>query len=199
MSARRALVTGIAGQDGSYLAELLLDAGYEVFGVVRPPGTRQFPNLAHVRDRITLLEGDLADTGTLVAALSEVAPGELYHLAAPEPALEALSRVSDMILLETCLSPGVSEDAPNVAEEHTMNQAYSGVGSRPTRAWVVSRLQRFWGHGYISVTQPSHPDFPNDWSMPATRENTRAIFVGSRAPLANPLLTADIPQRHRLS
>ena len=80
-----------------------------------------------------------------------------------------------------------------------MNQAYSGVGSRPTRAWVVSRLQRFWGHGYISVTQPSHPDFPIDWSVPATRENTRAIFVGSRAPLANPLLTADIPQRHRLS
>ena len=80
-----------------------------------------------------------------------------------------------------------------------MNQAYSGVGSRPTRAWVVGRLQRFWGHGYISVTQPSHPDFPIDWSMPATRENTRGIFVGSRAALANPLLTADIPQRHRLS
>jgi SAM-dependent methyltransferase len=123
--------------------------------------------------------------------------GTLYHLAAPEPALKALSEVSDMILLETCLSPGEEEVAPNVGEEHTMNQAYSGVGSRPTRSWVLNRLGKFWGHGYISVTQPSHPDFPIDWAVPAVRPNTRAIFVGSKTALANPLLTADIPSRHR--
>jgi SAM-dependent methyltransferase len=123
--------------------------------------------------------------------------GTLYHLSAPEAALEALGGVSDMILLETCLSQGESEAAPHVAEEHTMNQAYSGVGSRPTRLWVLNRLKSFWGHGYISVTQPSHPDFPMDWSVPAARPNTRAIFVGSRAELADPLLSADIPSRHR--
>ncbi len=123
--------------------------------------------------------------------------GTLYHLAAPEPALEALGQVSDLILLETCLSPGEDEAAPNVGEEHTMNQAFSGVGSRPTRSWVVNRLRKFWGHGYISITQPSHPDFPLDWTVPAIRPNTRAIFVGSRTALSNPLLTADIPSRQR--
>jgi SAM-dependent methyltransferase len=125
--------------------------------------------------------------------------GTLYHLAAPEPALEALGKVSDLILLETCLSPGDDEAAPHVGEEHTMNQAFSGVGSRPTRSWVVNRLRKFWGHGYISVTQPAHPDFPMDWTVPAVGPNTRAIFVGSRAELANPQLAADIPSRHRMS
>ncbi len=122
--------------------------------------------------------------------------GTLYHVAAPEPALEALSRVSDMILLETCLSPGDGEAAPSVAELHTVTQAYSGLGSRPTRAWVISRLKRFWGHGYISVSQPSHPDFPVDWTVPAAGPNIRAIFVGSQKPLANPLLTTEVPSRH---
>jgi len=122
--------------------------------------------------------------------------GTLYHVAAPEPALEALSRVSDMILLETCLSPGDSEEAPSIRELHTVTQAYSGLGSRPTRAWVVSRLKRFWGHGYISVTQPSHPDFPLDWTISAFEPNIRAIFVGSRKPLVNPLLATEVPSRH---
>ena len=127
--------------------------------------------------------------------------GTLYHLAQPGPALAALSDVSDMILLETCLSPGEEEAAPTVGEEHTMNQAYSGVGSRPTRSWVVRRLAEFWGRGYISLTQPAHPDFPLDWTQPSdpARQNTRAIFVGSRTTLKNPLLSADIPRRHRKS
>ncbi|MDX6656991.1 MAG: GDPmannose 4,6-dehydratase, partial [Solirubrobacteraceae bacterium] len=67
MSARRALVTGISGQDGSYLAELLLDQGYDVTGLVRDPEAN-LPNLV-VRDRITLLRGDLLDPATLVDAL----------------------------------------------------------------------------------------------------------------------------------
>jgi GDPmannose 4,6-dehydratase len=79
----RALVTGIAGQDGSYLAELLLERGYEVYGLVRPPSTRALANLAHLRDRLTLLEGELGDPRTLVAALQAARPSELYHLAAP--------------------------------------------------------------------------------------------------------------------
>lgn len=122
--------------------------------------------------------------------------GTLYHLASPEPALQAMSGVSDMILLETCLSAGEGEESPNVAEELTHNQAFSGTGSRPTRAWVVNRLKRFWGNGYISVTQPRHPDFPLDWTVPSSAPNTRAIFVGSRTPLTNPLLTTDVVSRH---
>jgi len=135
-----------------------------------------------------------------VAALGEFdivfCYGTLYHLASPEPALEAMARVSNMILLETCVSPGEGESAPNVAEELTHNQAFSGTGSRPTRLWVMQRLKRFWGNGYVSTTQPRHPDFPVDWTVPSTVPNTRAIFVGSRAPQSNPLLASEVPSRH---
>ena len=80
---RRALITGISGQDGSYLAELLVGRGYAVTGVVRAPVDRDLPLLAGVRDRITLVEGDLRDPASLAAAVADAAPDELYHLAAP--------------------------------------------------------------------------------------------------------------------
>jgi GDPmannose 4,6-dehydratase len=83
MSARRALVTGVSGQDGSYLVELLVAQGYDVTGLVRDPDARPLPHLAAVRDRISLLHGDLDEPATLVDALSAVRPHELYHLAAP--------------------------------------------------------------------------------------------------------------------
>jgi GDPmannose 4,6-dehydratase len=83
VSARRALITGISGQDGSYLAELLVAKGYDVTGVVRDPEDREIPNLAGVRDRVALVGGDLLEPATLVDALSAVRPHELYHLAAP--------------------------------------------------------------------------------------------------------------------
>lgn len=83
MSVRRALITGISGQDGSYLAELLVAKGYDVTGVVRDPEDREIPNLAGVRDRVALVGGDLLDPITLVDALGAVRPHELYHLAAP--------------------------------------------------------------------------------------------------------------------
>jgi GDPmannose 4,6-dehydratase len=82
MAGKRALITGIGGQDGSYLAELLLDEGYEVFGVVRQLGRSQ-PNLAAVSDRIELLEADLLDQTALVTALRYCEAQEVYNLAAP--------------------------------------------------------------------------------------------------------------------
>jgi len=78
----RALITGIAGQDGSYLAELLLQKGYAVYGVVRP-GAGPFPNLEPVLDRIELLEADLLHRTSLVQALRAARPREVYNLAAP--------------------------------------------------------------------------------------------------------------------
>ncbi len=78
----RALITGISGQDGSYLAELLLDGGYEVWGIVRGSPTARFPNLEGIRDRITLVQGDLLDQLTLIDALTQAKPRELYNLAA---------------------------------------------------------------------------------------------------------------------
>src|SRR4051812_12444121 len=78
----RALITGISGQDGSYLAELLLDKGYEVWGMVRRSPTEPFPNLEAVADRVTLIQGDMLDQMTLLDALSQSRPHELYNLAA---------------------------------------------------------------------------------------------------------------------
>ena len=69
MSQRRALITGITGQDGSYLAELLLEQGYEVHGMVRRSSTEKFDRVEHIRDRLTLHQGDLLDQRSLVDAL----------------------------------------------------------------------------------------------------------------------------------
>jgi GDPmannose 4,6-dehydratase len=82
VSARRALITGISGQDGSYLAELLLGKGYEVFGVVRGSPHAHFPNLDAIRDDVQLLQGDLLDQMTLLDAITRSEPDELYNLAA---------------------------------------------------------------------------------------------------------------------
>ena len=79
---KRALITGIGGQDGSYLAELLLERGYAVAGVVRP-GAAEYPNLGPVRDRIELLEAELLDQRSLATALEAARPGEVYNLASP--------------------------------------------------------------------------------------------------------------------
>jgi GDPmannose 4,6-dehydratase len=83
MAARRALITGIAGQDGSLLAELLLEEGYEVFGIVRRATSEQFDNLAAIRDRIDLVQADLLDELSLVDALRECRPQEVFNLASP--------------------------------------------------------------------------------------------------------------------
>jgi GDPmannose 4,6-dehydratase len=80
--ARRALITGITGQDGSYLAELLLEKGYEVHGMVRRSSTERFERIEHLRDRITLYQGDLLDQRSLVDTLRASRPDEIYNLAA---------------------------------------------------------------------------------------------------------------------
>jgi GDPmannose 4,6-dehydratase len=80
--AARALITGITGQDGSYLAELLLDKGYEVHGMVRRSSTEKFERIEHLRNRITLHQGDLLDQRSLVDALRASRPDEIYNLAA---------------------------------------------------------------------------------------------------------------------
>lgn len=79
---RRALITGITGQDGSYLAEFLLSQGYEVIGMVRRTSTVNFERIKHFQDRVTLVTGDLADEVSLISILREHRPGEVYNLAA---------------------------------------------------------------------------------------------------------------------
>jgi GDPmannose 4,6-dehydratase len=82
VAGRRALITGITGQDGSYLAELLLEKGYEVFGMTRRASTENVERIAHLVDQVTLVQGDLLDPPSLVSALRTAEPDEVYNLAA---------------------------------------------------------------------------------------------------------------------
>ncbi|MCW3014076.1 MAG: GDP-mannose 4,6-dehydratase [Solirubrobacterales bacterium] len=83
VAAPRALITGIGGQDGSYLAEQLLQTGHEVVGMVRPPVDRPQPNLGAIEGRYAVVPGDLTDPASLRRAVDEVRPDLLFHLAAP--------------------------------------------------------------------------------------------------------------------
>ena len=78
----RALITGITGQDGSYLAEFLLQRGYEVHGIVRRASTEKFERIAHIKDRVALHQADLLDQLSLLSVIGEVRPDEIYNLAA---------------------------------------------------------------------------------------------------------------------
>jgi GDPmannose 4,6-dehydratase len=79
---KRALITGVTGQDGSYLAEFLLDQGYEVCGMVRRSSTVNFERIAHIQDRLTLVAGDLLDEVSMIHILRDNRPTEVYNLAA---------------------------------------------------------------------------------------------------------------------
>lgn len=82
MTSKRALITGITGQDGSYLAELLLEQGYEVVGMVRRSSVERFDRISHLTESVRLIQGDLLDIHSLVSVLREVQPTEVYNLAA---------------------------------------------------------------------------------------------------------------------
>ena len=82
MGSKKALVTGVTGQDGSYLAELLLEKGYEVHGLVRRSSSFNTWRIDHIRDRLKLHYGDLVDQNSLVRTLEAVGPDEVYNLAA---------------------------------------------------------------------------------------------------------------------
>jgi GDPmannose 4,6-dehydratase len=78
----KALITGITGQDGSYLADFLLEKGYEVYGMVRRSSTENFERINHIREKINLVQADLTDQGSLIKIMSDINPDEVYNLAA---------------------------------------------------------------------------------------------------------------------
>ncbi|HSF31893.1 MAG TPA: GDP-mannose 4,6-dehydratase [Candidatus Tectomicrobia bacterium] len=78
---KKALITGITGQDGSYLAEFLLEKGYAVYGMVRRSSLQRFDRIQHIMDRLQLIEGDLTDQSSLDEAIRHIAPDEVYNLA----------------------------------------------------------------------------------------------------------------------
>ena len=77
-----ALITGVTGQDGSYLAEFLLEQGYKVVGMVRRTSTLKFERIHHIQDKIEIVQGDLLDQMSLIGLLQEYEPDEVYNLAA---------------------------------------------------------------------------------------------------------------------
>jgi GDPmannose 4,6-dehydratase len=82
MSKKTALITGITGQDGSYLAEFLLQQGYRVVGMVRRTSTVNFDRIAHIQDDLEIIQGDLLDQSSLTDTIREHQPDEVYNLAA---------------------------------------------------------------------------------------------------------------------
>jgi len=79
---KKALITGITGQDGSYLADFLLKKGYEIYGIIRRSSIEKFERIEHIREQINLVQGDLADQNSLISALREAEPDEVYNMAA---------------------------------------------------------------------------------------------------------------------
>ncbi len=121
--------------------------------------------------------------------------GTLYHLSQPERALRVLAEVCrGMILLETCVALGRHPELHLVRDTSSNNQSIRSIGCRPTRSWVIETLRAAFGHAYITATQPSHRDFDLDWRIVESPKLHRAVFVGSKQPLANELLLEGVPE-----
>jgi GDPmannose 4,6-dehydratase len=134
---KRALITGITGQDGSFLAELLLDKGYEVHGMVRRASTEKFERIEHLRDRITLHQGDLLDHRSLIDTLRSSKPDEVYNLAAMS--FVGISWIQPTLTPEftgvavTRLLEGIREVCPDVRFYQGPRARCSARSSRPRR------------------------------------------------------------------
>jgi hypothetical protein len=119
--------------------------------------------------------------------------GLLYHLNSPGRALEFLAtQCKGMLFLETCVSFGDAKEIyPLKENRNNPTQAFSGLGCRPTRAWVLEKLRTLFEYVYLTKTQPNHEEFPIDWTDPEKHHAflQRAVFVASREKLENEWLT----------
>lgn len=121
--------------------------------------------------------------------------GLLYHLSKPKQALTFLSQNTKTLFLETCVSFGESEEINLLGEPQSdPTQAYSGMGCRPTRAWLFTELQSLFKYVYLPKTQPCHIEFPLDWTAPEKHKGglQRAIFIASHERLENETLTSSL-------
>jgi GDPmannose 4,6-dehydratase len=158
---KRALITGITGQDGSYLAELLLDKGYEVIGMVRRSSTVNFERIAHLQDRITFVPGDLLDEVSMINMLREHRPAEVYNLAAQsfvqtsfgQPVLTGeitalgVTRILDAVRI---VDPGIRFYQASSSEMFGKVQAVPQVESTPFYPRSPYGVAKLYGH-WITV------------------------------------------------
>ncbi len=123
--------------------------------------------------------------------------GTLYHLTDPEGSLRRLAALcTGQILVETVVVPGNHAELHHFQEPRTPNQALGGLGTRPTRKWVMDALRRHFGHAYTTRTQPAYRDFVRDWGRIDFIGNYRAVFVGSKIELSLPTLIDRVVERH---
>lgn len=125
--------------------------------------------------------------------------GLLYHVSRPDLALDYLAQATGgVLLLETIVKPS-GTPGPNAWAENAQlaGSAVSGTGSRPTRSWVWEQLRARFEYVAVPVTQPRHAEFPVDWTQSSYAAATRAVFVASRKPLANELLSTALLDRQR--
>jgi GDPmannose 4,6-dehydratase len=166
-SGRRALVTGITGQDGSYLAELLLDRGYAVTGLTRRDPGGSLGLVEHLRDRLSLDRADLLDTGALRAAVLRAEPEEIYHLAAPSfvPASwEAPVQTMVAVVGATAAILGVALELPRPPRVYIASSGamYGDVGICPQREDTPCRpdspyaIAKLAGHQLVGVMRARH-------------------------------------------
>lgn len=137
---------------------------------------------------------DLETPAPLTGAPFEVVfcYGVLYHLRQPAQALAYLNDCCrDLLLVSSQVVYGDEEDIVLVDEQQArLGQSYYGRGARFTRRWLWQQLRHHFPHVYLPITQPTHPQFPTDWTLqPVKEELVRAVFVAARQPLTNPLLT----------
>lgn len=149
---KRALITGINGQDGSYLAELLLSHGYQVYGMVRRSSTPNLSNLAGVLDQVNLVHGDLLDESSLIQIIDQVVPTEVYNLAAqshvglsfsqPITTME-VTGLGAIRLLEAMRLTGSRARLYQASSSEIVGQADQGV-FRPRSPYAAAKLVAHW-------------------------------------------------------
>ena len=209
MDRRRALIIGIAGQDGSLLAELLLAEGYDVFGVVRQPVSGRFENLVEIRDRIELMQSDVLDELSLVDVLTTCRPHEVYNLAAPsfvpmswrQPVLtaefaavgctallEAIRRVDEEIRFYQASSSEIFGEPREVPQtEETPLSPLTPYGVAKTYAHLITRSyrKRYGLHASSGILyNHESPRRPLDFVTRKVTHAAAAISLGLQSDLA---------------
>jgi GDPmannose 4,6-dehydratase len=205
---RRALVTGIGGQDGSYLSELLLENDYEVYGLVRRSASSRFENLDHVRERVELVEANLLDQLALVDVLRDVRPHEVYNFASPsfvptswkQPVvtaefaavgvtslLEAIRAVDDSIRVYQASSSeifGEPADVPQTEQTPLAPVTPYGVAKAYGHFIVGSYRRRYGIYGACGILyNHESPRRPHDFLPSKVANGAAAISLGLQGEL----------------